>query len=253
MPSINGFSVVQYGAPELATFAVPGTDTRLSVRKEVAPLLIGLARDFHATVEPLNPKSCWGHAPRKIRGGSAWSFHAPGIAMDLNAAAHPMGKRGTFNPSREAAVRALLTRYTYKGVRLIRWGADYHTRADEMHFEIIVPRGVALDAVHALQRDPAPVVVAHPGTTPAGHGPGAAPAGHTPGSRDLSLTNPQQSGDDVRYVQRWIGERRCGKPDGVYGTNTRDGVVWYQRMRGIRVSGVCDRETWRNMRVAPKY
>ncbi len=245
MASINGFNVVQYGASELATYTVPGSDTRLSVRKEVAPLLIGLARDFHATVEPLDRKSCWGHAPRKVRGGSAWSYHAPGIAVDLNADAHPMGRRGTFNPSREAAVRALLAKYTYVGGRLFRWGADYHTRADEMHFEIVVPRGVALDAAHSLQQEPAPLVIAQQGA--------AVSVGHEAGSRDLSLVSPRQSGDDVRYVQRWIGERRCGKADGVYGPNTREGVIWYQKMRGIAASGVCDRDTWRNLRVAPRY
>ncbi len=244
MASINGFTVLQYGAPELATYPVPGTDTRLSVRKEVAPLLIGLARDFHATVEPLNPKSCWGHAPRKVRGGTAWSYHAPGIAIDLNADAHPMGKRATFSPSRQAAVRALLARYTYHGVRLVRWGADYQTRADEMHFEIIVPHDVALDAVGTLQQQAEHLDIARQGDLS---------PGYAPGSRDLSLASPRQSGDDVRYVQRWIGERRCGKPDGVYGPNTREGLVWYQKMRGITVSGVCDRVTWRNMRVEPSY
>ncbi len=243
MASINGFTVVQYGAPELATYTVPGGDARLSVRKEVAPLLIGLARDFHATVEPLNSRSCWGHAPRKIKGSNAWSYHAPGIAIDLNAEAHPLGSRGTFNAAQQQAIRALLAKYTYNGVRIFRWGGDYHTRADEMHFEMIVPRGIALAAVGMVQAPAA----------------GAAPAiavssgNNHPGSRDLQLVTPHLTGDDVAYVQRWIGERRCGKADGNFGSHTKDGVFWYQKMRGITPSGVCDRETWRNMRIAVTY
>jgi peptidoglycan hydrolase-like protein with peptidoglycan-binding domain len=244
MPSINGFTVVQYGAPELATFTVPGSDTRLSVRREVAPLLIGLARDFHATVEPLNPRSCWGHAPRKIRGSNAWSYHAPGIAIDLNADAHPMGSRGTFSAARQQAIRALLARYTYNGVRLLRWGGDYHNRADEMHFELIVPRGIALAAVGMVQS---------PGAVPAGAVPAVASSAHRPGSRDLQLADPHLNGDDVGYVQRWIGERRCGRADGNFGPQTRDGVVWYQQMRGITPNGICDRQTWGQMRVAVSY
>lgn len=243
MASINGFTVVPAGAVQLGTFTVPGTTTRLIVRKEVAPLLIALARDFHATVEPLNPKSCWGHAHRKVRGGTAWSYHAPGIAIDLNASAHPMGKRGTFSAAKQAAVRALLARYSHHGVGLFRWGADYHSRADDMHFEIIVPRGVALDAVAHLQLPP---TAKAPATPPATNG-------HAPGTRDLSLVDPRQSGDDVRYVQRFVGERRCGRADGFFGPNTRDGIRWYQRMRGISVTGVCDRSTWRNIRVTPHY
>ena len=85
MASINGFTVVPYSDPLLGTYVVPGSTTRLSVRKEIAPLLIGFARDFNVQVELLNPKSCWGHAPRMIGSSGQWSFHAPGIALDLNA------------------------------------------------------------------------------------------------------------------------------------------------------------------------
>jgi D-alanyl-D-alanine carboxypeptidase/Putative peptidoglycan binding domain len=238
MASINGFTVVQYGAPELATFTVPGTGTRLSVRKEIAPLLIGLARDFNATVEALDHTSCWGHAPRKIKGSNSWSFHAPGIAIDLNANKHPQGSRGTFNAERQRAIRALLGKYSHNGVKLFRWGGDYHHTADEMHFEIIVPRGVALAAAGSLQTNP---------------GTGPAPVAHSPGSRELKLFSPHQTGDDVRYVQRFVGERHCGKADGDYGPHTKDGVAWYQKMRGIAATGVCDKETWRNMRVTATY
>lgn len=156
MASINGFTVVPYGDPLLKTYTVPGSDTRLSVRAEIAPILIGFAADFHRYVEPLNPKSCWGHAPRKIAGTDSWSFHAPGIAEDLNASAHPMGVRGTFSADEVRAIRGLLKKYSYNGVQLLRWGGDYINRADDMHFEIIVDRTTALAAVKALQNPPAP-------------------------------------------------------------------------------------------------
>lgn len=237
MASINGFSVKPYGSNALARFTIPGTSTRLSLRREVAPLMVGLAERFHRTVEPLDPKSSWGHAHRKIGGTDSWSFHAPGVAIDLNATAHPLGKRGTFSRAQVAAIRALLAAYSHQGVRLFRWGGDYRRRADEMHFEIIVPRGTALAAVRALQS---------PSASP--------PAkGHRPGTRDLRLASPRLSGEDVGYVQSWIGERRCGTADGYYGPKTRDGVNWYQGMRGLPTTGVCDRQTWRNLRVTPRY
>jgi peptidoglycan hydrolase-like protein with peptidoglycan-binding domain len=73
---------------------------------------------------------------------------------------------------------------------------------------------------------------------------------HAPGSRLLSLRATRQRGDDVLYVQRWIGPRRCGKADGVFGPNTAAGVRWYQQMRGIKpVTGKVDAVTWRNMGV----
>lgn len=70
------------------------------------------------------------------------------------------------------------------------------------------------------------------------------PSGRAPGTRTLRLTNPMMYGDDVAYVQRFIGPRRCGKADGWYGNNTRSGVMWYQRMRGILVDGIVGPQTW---------
>jgi len=60
-------------------------------------------------------------------------------------------------------------------------------------------------------------------------------------------------GDDVRFVQRFIGERRCGAADGVFGPNCKSGVEWYQRMRGIAVDGEVGLQTWRNMGIKPTY
>lgn len=235
MASINGFSVLPFGDSKLAKFKIPGTGARLSLRKEVASLMVGLARDFHQNVEPLNAKSCWGHDFRKIDDSGSWSFHAPGIAIDLNATDHPRGKRDTFSTNQVKSIRKLLQNYSYQGVRLFRWGGDFSTKVDEMHFEIIVPRGIALKAVDG------------------GRVRGANPPEHKPGSRELRVTDPRMTGDDVEYVQRWIGEREAGQPDGFFGPDTRDGVRWYQGMRGIEVTGVCDRRTWENMRIKPTF
>jgi len=238
MASINGFGVLPFGSSDLAKYKIPGSATKLSLRREVASLIVELARDFHQTVEPLNPKSCWGHDHRKIDGGPNWSFHAPGIAIDLNASDHPRGKHNTFSANQEKSIRKLLKNYSFQGVRLFRWGGDFHTKVDEMHFEIIVPRSIALKAISSHPAGP----VAH-----------STPPDHKPGSRALSLTDPRMTGDDVEYAQRWIGERRAGEPDSVFGTDTREGVRWYQGLRGIPVTGVCDQETWRNMRIKPTF
>jgi peptidoglycan hydrolase-like protein with peptidoglycan-binding domain len=70
------------------------------------------------------------------------------------------------------------------------------------------------------------------------------------GSRTLRLTNPRMNGHDVRFVQRFIGERECGPVDGFYGPLTVAGVRWYQALRGIAVTGVCDPATFRHMGVS---
>lgn len=68
-----------------------------------------------------------------------------------------------------------------------------------------------------------------------------------PGSRSLQLQQPRMRGDDVSFVQRFIGPREAGKADGVFGPDTQAGVRWYQKMRGIGVTGVCDAGTFRQM------
>ncbi|MFE9689217.1 peptidoglycan-binding protein [Micromonospora sp. NPDC005806] len=70
-----------------------------------------------------------------------------------------------------------------------------------------------------------------------------------PGSRSLRLTRPPMHGYDVLFVQRFIGAKQCGVADGFYGPQTEAGVRWYQHMRGIKATGVCDAATFREMGV----
>lgn len=76
-------------------------------------------------------------------------------------------------------------------------------------------------------------------------------AGPKPGSRDVKVGN---TGQDVAYVQRWIGSKRMGTPDGVAGPKFDAGVKWYKKMRGLGgKSWIVDKATWRAMDVKPTY
>ncbi len=79
-----------------------------------------------------------------------------------------------------------------------------------------------------------------PPRPPAGKPSGGA---HAPGTRTLRLTDPMMRGDDVAFVQRWVGV----DDDGVFGPGTRAAVAEYQRMRGIEADGVVGPTTWRHM------
>ncbi len=76
-----------------------------------------------------------------------------------------------------------------------------------------------------------------------------APSGHRPGSRELfwNRGGTLLEGDDVRFVQRWIGPAWMGTADGVAGPMFDAGVRRYQRMRGIGVDGRVGRQTWGQM------
>jgi hypothetical protein len=247
--SINGFLVSSdRGEIGIRSYRVPGSHVTLPVRAEIAPLLVGFARDFHAHVQPLHAGWCWGYAFRPVRGGTTPSFHSAGLAIDLNAPTHPLGRRGTFKPDRQRIIRQLASRYG------LRWGGDYRFRADEMHFEVILNRRGALDLAATIQHRPAPKVPAHGGA----HRPEADKDGAVLqqqkrrieydeyrrsvalGSRTLSLG---AAGDDVGFVQRWLGLH----DDGYFGGRTEKRVRDYQTRRSIGVDGKVGRQTWRQM------
>lgn len=144
-----------------------------------------------------------------------------------------MGVRNTFTPGQQKTIDRILDRYTFQGVRLLRHGKDYTGRPDDMHVEVDVPRAVALKAVRLLQ---AP---AKPGKPK--------PVAHPPGSRKLVRANPVLSGDDVGFVQRWIGPAKCGPADEDYGPATMAGVRWWQKDQGLKITGEMRSADWSRM------
>jgi hypothetical protein len=100
-------------------------------------VLAHLASWFHDNVERLDPSwDDWGwSAPRRIIGSDLYSNHCSGTAVDLNADRHAQGDRGTFTDRQARKIqRRLQTTYP-----CLRWGGNYRTVVDEMHFEINVP------------------------------------------------------------------------------------------------------------------
>lgn len=153
MHSQNGWKVLEPG--HTRKWVVPDTDRHLILAPGAAGfLLCHLALWFHEAVEPLDGGSWddWGYARRTIRGNSlAWSNHASGTAIDLNAQSHPLGARRTFNGLQESRIRARLDVFYESS---IRWGGDYKTRADEMHFELVAGPATVLALSHRLRNSP---------------------------------------------------------------------------------------------------
>jgi hypothetical protein len=150
--SANGWTVLESPPPPVE---VPGTDIKVRVRPgDVATVLTYVAARFHAEVERLDlpveedpGRDEWGWAWRPIRGqSSGFSNHAAGCAIDLNATRHPRGVRSTFTAAQKRAVRKILasTFDAQTGRNVVRWGEDYRTTVDGMHFEIdATPAAVA--------------------------------------------------------------------------------------------------------------
>ena len=157
MPSIlkssNGWPASKDAAEiGIKSYPIPGSTIKIRCAEKVAPLLVALCADFHKLVEPIDEGTLdsWGYAFRPIRGQTeTLSNHSSGTAVDLNANAHPLGKRETFTMEQETTVRQIAAKYG------CRWGGDYKNRADEMHFEISLTPKQAKERITALGLDTA--------------------------------------------------------------------------------------------------
>ena len=90
-------------------------------------------------IEPITEDGWDGtYAYRPVRGGSTWSEHAAGVAIDWNASQHPMAgdRYGGWTTNQVQRLRAVLN--SPKG-RVFKWGADFVHRPDSMHFELREP------------------------------------------------------------------------------------------------------------------
>lgn len=100
------------------------------VNKMAAPSFTGFLGDLYAT--GYAPQSSGGFNYRTIRGSDQLSQHAFGNAIDIGAAANPMGGTTSDLPS---GVSELAAKYG------LEWGGNWQTRPDPMHFEWIGPNG----------------------------------------------------------------------------------------------------------------
>jgi len=115
-------------------FPIKGTDITLRCEASAGVILAAFASEFNEKIEKLEGKTFddWSYAYRPVRGQTTGlSNHASGTAIDLNSLKHPLGKKGTFDPIKEIALKELVKKYG------LRWGGSYASRPDEMHFEVI--------------------------------------------------------------------------------------------------------------------
>ena len=153
LKSYNGWPASKEAAEiGIKSFKVPGTNLKIRVAEKVAPLLVGLAAEFHETIEPIDKGTLddWGYAFRMVRGSTDnLSNHSSGTAIDLNASKHPLGKENTFSPEDAAKCVALAAKYGCK------WGGSYKARKDDMHFEINLNPKQVIERITALGLDTA--------------------------------------------------------------------------------------------------
>lgn len=217
----------------------------VSVRREIAELVATLLEITEVlgydVCHPPQGECCgtWGVACRAIRGTQSPSNHSWGLAIDINAPCNPMAS--TFQTNIPPKVI-----HAWEACGFY-WGGRYTSRPDTMHLEYIGrPQDVAAHLARAQEIRAANGEI--PGGTPQPHPPARQfepyAKGAVPGSRTVAEWS---AGDDVAFVQRFIGEKAAGRADGYFGPQTVLGVRHYQRLRGLQPDGVVGERTWANM------
>lgn len=108
-----------------------------AANRDVATVFTDVIEWFDKEIEPVirqgEEYDDWSYANRLVRGStSTVSNHGSATAVDINATRHPRGVKNTFSNSDVRKIRDRMK--TYNGV--VRWGGDYTTTVDDMHFEI---------------------------------------------------------------------------------------------------------------------
>jgi len=172
----------------------------------------------------------WGFEDRGVIGGSGLSFHAYGLALDVNAPWNPQGVAGyTGGPyglpdetDRIALDLGLL------------WGGNvrFGDRPDRMHVECHrSPAELrAIGGVHYPMPFP----------LPAGHYFGMRSTG--PGAVD-GYAGQEGYRPEIEFIQGRVGVTR----DGLYGPQTTRSVVAYQQIHRLQADGLVGRMTWAAM------
>jgi hypothetical protein len=139
----NGWPLLGSRSTKLHTWDIPAKngDLRLTYHNgSLGMILSHCALRLSETVEDMTQFDShhklivddWGYAVRPVRGQTSGYSNHGGYAFDDNATRHPLGRAHTFSPAQVVQIHKILA--MYEGI--IRWGGDYHSRKDEMHFEI---------------------------------------------------------------------------------------------------------------------
>jgi peptidoglycan hydrolase-like protein with peptidoglycan-binding domain len=191
--------------------------------------LDGVMRSFNY-VPRSNSPGAWetgAYNCRKITNGTGYSLHAYGIAADINARTNPYGK-SLITDMPTSMITAVKAIRTVAGLSVFRWGGDYPSFKDAMHYEIIaspdeLARGIDWSTVAAEPPDPN-----HPRSWPA--------------------VRKGDKGPAVTRLNELLREAGFAETDKTsFGAKTTAAVRAYQQSRKLQVDGVAGLQTWTSL------
>jgi hypothetical protein len=127
------------GGMETISFGSGGA--RITVDRVTVPIWRAVEAIFAKHRYPIRQADTGAYNCRQITGGSGYSLHAYGIAVDVNWQSNPYGPN-LVTDMPPAAIREIEA-LEASGQPAVRWGGRYSGNKDAMHFEVIVPPAVA--------------------------------------------------------------------------------------------------------------
>jgi hypothetical protein len=92
---------------------------------------------------------------RQITGGTNYSLHAYGIAVDINWQTNPYG-RTLVTDMPIGMIEAIEGIRTAGGVQVWRWGGRYSNNKDAMHFEVVASPAELVRGIRSTTTTPTP-------------------------------------------------------------------------------------------------
>ncbi len=126
----------------VATFRVYGWPRDLWVIKEGVDAFRALSDVFAKHNYPFEESAGGTLVCRAITGGTSYSPHAYGVALDINPSRNPYVKyvgqpRSSYTDMSPAMIADVKAIHTAKSKRQVfQWGGDWNTVKDAMHFQV---------------------------------------------------------------------------------------------------------------------
>jgi hypothetical protein len=145
------------------------------------------------------------------------SNHSWGTALDVNAASNPYRRDRLITDMPDGMIKEIRALKTKGGVTVFRWGGDYRSVKDAMHFEIMATPEELAEGFWAVILSDEPV--GHPVLRRGAHGPAVV-------ELQTALKLARTSGN------------------GQFGPRTEEAVRRYQQAHGLVADGIVGRATW---------
>lgn len=126
-----------------------------SVKASAAPAFRALNAVFVAHDYQTRKEDTGGYNCRQITGGTGYSLHAYGIAVDVNWKTNPYGSR-VVTDMPDAMIKDIEALRTNSGHVVFRWGGRYSGNKDCMHFEIVCTPSQLATGIKNVPVVPAP-------------------------------------------------------------------------------------------------